>query len=260
MPRKAVSQVQKLWKKIRRGFIWPRNFGAIHVFYRLSDGGYDKIKPDYINNNNCLANFISNFSRENVTLIADNVKESTWNDLCEKYPDLMMLHTNYGDGAQSFNHALDLALELPQDDIIYFVEDDYLHRAGSRNIMLEGFSLGADYVTLYDHPDKFMDGVNPFIVGNGEVTTVFLSASCHWKLTNSTTMTFATTVSTLRKDEMIIRERTKTSHPQDFDLFIDLREKGRSLLSPLPGYSTHGEIQWLSPLVDWEKIASGNTQ
>jgi hypothetical protein len=37
-------------------------------------------------------------------------------------------------------------------------------------------------------------------------------------------------------------------------MFLDLRDKGRSLITPLPGYSTHGETAWLTPLIDWSKI------
>ena len=40
--------------------------------------------------------------------------------------------------------------------IVYFLEDDYLHRAGWADILLEAFTLDqADYVTLFDHQDKY---------------------------------------------------------------------------------------------------------
>jgi hypothetical protein len=58
----------------------------------------------------------------------------------------------------------------------------------------EGFELGASFVALYDHPDKYLDpskGGNPYCEGGAEDTRVYLTTSCHWKITNSTTMTFA---------------------------------------------------------------------
>jgi hypothetical protein len=117
--------------------------------------------------------------------------------------------------------------------------------------------LGYGYVSLYDHPDKYINkqnGGNPFIEDGGEVTRVMLTDSCHWKLTNSTTMTFASTVGTLREDESILREFTKGSYPRDFEMFLALRENQKGLLTPIPGYSTHGETAWLTPLIDWSKI------
>jgi hypothetical protein len=37
-------------------------------------------------------------------------------------------------------------------------------------------------------------------------------------------------------------------------MFMALRKKGRVLITPLPGYSTHGVSSWLTSLTDWEKI------
>ena len=88
------------------------------------------------------------------------------------------------------------------------------------------------------------------------MTKVFLSDSCHWKLTNSTTMTFACKIKTLRKHEKTMRKYTSTSHPHDFDMWIDLRNQEVSLITPIPGYSTHGESAWLSPLKNWENVSS----
>ena len=88
----------------------------------------------------------------------------------------------------------------------------------------------------------------------GELTKVFVTKTCHWKLTNSTTMTFATTIEQLKKDKFVWDEFTLGSHPNDFAAFLRLRELGRSLVTPLPGYSTHCEPQWASPLTDWSKV------
>jgi hypothetical protein len=69
-------------------------------------------------------------------------------------------------------------------------------------------------------------------------------------------MTFAATVKTLRKDEKILRSFTSGTHPNDFQMFLALRDVGRSLITPLPGYATHGESAWLSPLTNWNDISN----
>jgi hypothetical protein len=67
-------------------------------------------------------------------------------------------------------------------------------------------------------------------------------------------MTFASKVSTLRRTEQILRKHTSGTHPYDFAMFIELREQNELLITPIPGYSTHGETLWLCPLTDWSKV------
>jgi hypothetical protein len=180
--------------------------------------------------------------------------------MIEKYvTSNIITHTQIGSGAGTFNYALNESLKYDENDIVYFLENDYIHKQTSDKILLEGFEIGGDYVSLYDHPDKYIPssrGGNKFIEDDGgELTKVYLSNSCHWKLTNSTTMTFASKVSTLKDDEDILRRWTNMGdYPRDFDMFMELREKGKSLLTPIPGYSTHGETSWLSPLTNWEEV------
>lgn len=230
------------------------------IIYRISDTGYNKVKPDYINNENCLNNFALIFGKhaKDIIVIADNVSDKTYSMISKYVDHNNIIKVSIGHGAGTFNLALTEALKFEEDEVVYFVENDYIHRENSDIILLEGFNIGSDYVALYDHPDKYIDGANPFVEGGGEVTRVMLSKSCHWKLTNSTTMTFATKVKTLREDESILREYTNQSYPRDFEMFLKLRDSGRGLVTPIPGYSTHGETKWLSPLINWNDI-SNNT-
>ena len=229
------------------------------IIYRISDAGYSKVKPEYVNNELCLKNFCNVFFDQiyNILVIADNCSDDTM-VMINKYIDpVNIMKVSIGHGAGTFNLALDEALSYDDETIIYFVENDYLHKQGSPRILVEGLQLGYDYVSLYDHPDKYINkqnGGNPFIEDGGEVTRVMLTNSCHWKLTNSTTMTFAAQVKTLKEDESILREYTLGSYPRDFEMFLALRENQKGLITAIPGYSTHGETAWLTPLIDWSKI------
>lgn len=227
------------------------------IIYRISDSGYSKVKPAYINNEACLQNALDTFSTEyhDWLIIADNVSEATKN-MIEKYV-LNIKYVSVGHGAGTFNLALDEALQEPDWQVVYFLENDYLHKLNSDKIILEGLELGASFVSLYDHPDKYLppsQGGNPYCEGGAEDTRVYLTNSCHWKITNSTTMTLAAKVSTLKRVEHILRKHTIGSHPNDFQMFIELRENQEYLITPIPGYATHGETAWLSPLTDWSKI------
>ena len=224
------------------------------IIYRISDAGYNKVKPEYINNELCLKNATTVFKDANWNIIADNISAET-NDMIQKYK--YRDHIDYvsvGHGAGTFNLALDEALKYNDDDIVYFIENDYIHKPDSAKIIQEGFELGASFVALYDHPDKYLDpskGGNPYCVGGAEDTRVYLTDSCHWKITNSTTMTFSAKVSTLKRVEATLRKHTSGTHPNDFQMFLELRQQGELLITPLPGYATHGETAWLSPLTNW---------
>lgn len=227
------------------------------IIYRISDAGYSKVKPDYINNESCLKNAFEVFKDCDWSIIADNVSEDTYKMIqrCTFYSKIRQ--ASEGSGAQTFNLALDEALQYDDEEIVYFIENDYLHREGSKQIIEEGFELGASFVTLYDHPDKYLDpsrGGNKYCQGGAEDTRVYLSKSSHWKITNSTTMTFAAKVKTLREVEPILRKHTTGTYPRDFDMFMELRENNRILISSIPGYATHGETNWLTPLVEWNKV------
>ena len=225
------------------------------AIYRISDAGYAKEKPSYIDNDQCLNNFTSIF--DDVQIIADNCSEETLKMINKHVLKEQITEVNIGSGAGTFNLALDMALKYDDDEIVYFVENDYLHLRGSDKILEEAFSLGASFATLYDHPDKYLspdkDG-NPYCQGGAEDTRVYLTKSCHWKLTNSTTMTFAAKVSTLKENEDILRKHTSGTHPNDFQMFLELREQNKLLITPIPGYSTHGETAWLTPFTKWQLV------
>ena len=232
------------------------------IIYRISEGGYPKEKPEYITKINCLKNALKHFKQEDFLLIMDNVSDNLKSEIEKVYGGKAHL-VQVGHGAGTFNIALDHAigktgiLSVSDDEIIYFLEDDYLHKEGSQKIIEDGFELGMDYVTLYDHPDKYLnpiEGGNPYCEGRAEFTRVYLGNNSHFKLTNSSTMTFAAKVKTLKEDEGIMRSWTNSTHPHDFQMFQEINKKGRRLVSPLPGYSTHGETRWLTPLTNWENI------
>lgn len=231
------------------------------IIYRISDAGYKKIKPDYITNERCLKNASTVFSVEEHDwfVIADNTSLETDNMISKYVPSECIHKVNIGSGAGTFNYGLDKSLTFNEDDVVYFLENDYIHKSNSDVVLLEGIDAGGDYVSLYDHPDKYIPasrGGNPFIEEDGgEITKVYLTNSCHWKMTNSTTMTFASKVKTLKEDENILRKWTNMgNYPRDFDMFIELRENGKVLLTSIPGYSTHGETAWLSPLTNWGSV------
>ena len=128
------------------------------------------------------------------------------------------------------------------------MEDDYVHRPGWDKILLDGFNLPVDYVTLYDHGDKYQEMYKNFM------TKVLHTELSHWIPTPSTTNTFAVKFKTIKEDQNIHRYFSTGFEPSaDHNKFLELHQKKRILISSLPGYSTHAHKEFLSPCIDWSQ-------
>lgn len=243
----------------------------LQVIYRFSDGGQHdpsgniqrKGRPSYFDKRTLFSKCLTEFGKNNVFVIADNVSEESYNFLKMEMGDGSRIErTNLKSGALSFLHAVDLVISRINDpeQIVYFCEDDYIHKEGCSKALADAFNVdGVHYATGYDHPDKYLhpnSGGNPYVQHNGEVSKICVGKLSHWKTTNSTTMTFACKVKTVCEDYDVYRKYCHTGYPHDFEMFLDLcRNRKRILVSSIPAQSTHCELGVLAPLVNWEVIA-----
>lgn len=94
------------------------------IIYRISDIGYPKIKPAYINNENCLRNAVKRFpvNRCQWLVIADNICEETYAMICQYIPIGNIQRVSIGHGAGTFRLAMNTALTYPDTTIVYFLE------------------------------------------------------------------------------------------------------------------------------------------
>jgi len=216
----------------------------INIVYRIAEKSAKnkvKVKPEWVNNKACLNNLISIAPKgTKIVVLGDNLEDDTKTWIKEL--PVKFIETAAHGNSETFIEALDYALELDDSEIVYFVEDDYIHRPGAIDMIQEGLER-ADYVSLYDHPDKY----------NGQPKYLFLTDNSHWQFTHSTTMTFATKVKTLIYDEYVFRDLITTGNPPDHHIFMVLTQQlKRRLASPIPGGATHGEAALLAPNVNWK--------
>lgn len=170
-------------------------------------------------------------------IIADKCERKTVSVLAETGIPLVL--TDYGN-AGSLRHALQMCIqECDNEELVYFVEDDYLHLGSAPKLLEEGIKR-ADYVTLYDHPDKYTPQYN-----GGEFSKVIKTTSSHWRYTISTCMTFAAKVKTIKEDFSIWEKFTDGNHPHDHHIFTELnKEKRRRLAVCIPGVACHCDLEY----------------
>lgn len=211
----------------------------MRVYYRISDQSYPKQKLPGADKFKCLDNFISQFQdHSTIIILADNCGEATIESL--KSRSLFPRPSSLGNAGSFRQSVLDAISFCDPSELVYLVEDDYLHRDGAATALLDAANAGiADYWTLYDHPDKYSAEYQ-----FGEVSKVVKVREQHWRYTQSTTMTFATHAATLKQDIDTWMKYTDGYHPKDHLAFSDLTSQGRRLAVAIPGLSCHVDMTW----------------
>lgn len=229
---------------------------TIHVFVRhchLSKISLHKSRPPWFSREKCFENLLqTSDANTKITVMFDGKKDGHF---VTKYP-VDIVETEGGSETRSFRNMIQYVLSLPLDDnsIIYFLEDDYMHVPGWCNVMREAFAMNiSEYVTMYDHKDKYF-----LPMYRNLQSRILVTDSCHWRTVPSTTNTYAMRVGALKK-HLEIHLQYSDVHTQvsrDHEKFLHLNSIGSSLVSPIPGYSTHCETAYLSPVVKWGTVKS----
>ena len=220
-----------------------------HCYYSQLQEQSNKERPDWWNKEKVFHNFKNTLNPEttNYTIIYDEYYGKIENTFLSQEKDVHIISA--GGEAKSFIMTLDYILSQNFDDdtIIYFLEDDYVHRPEWDIILQEGFTLPVSYVTLYDHRDKYTEMYADLM------SKILITNHSHWKPVPSTTQTFAVKFKTLKEDKEIHQKYSTNTEPsQDHTKFLELNQRGKHLISCLPGYSTHSVKEWISPCINWE--------
>lgn len=237
----------------------------IEIFVRhcnFSANSVGKNRPEWFSREKCFLNLLNTVGLSKVTVIfdgkvnEDHFVKKLYNNPPRHY-DLWELPGGGNDGA-SFLNMLNFiynkihSREIDEETIIYLLEDDYLHHPDWEKIMLEAFNeINVDYVTLYDHKDKYFLPMYEQLQ-----SAIYTTNSSHWRTTPSTTNTYACKAKTLKKHFEIHKQfcDLQKGYTRDHDKFTYLWSIGSNLISSIPGYVTHCETEYLSPCIDWNKI------
>jgi hypothetical protein len=224
----------------------------LHIFYRhYNISGNDfKQRPSWFDYESCFKNLLETIDGDDrivLHVVMDGLIQDNWINL---YKNQFTSHEiQAGNDQSSFLSTYSYAntIETESNDLYYFLENDYLHVPGWIDKVFELFTTyhGLDYVSLYDHNDKYF-----LPMYNDLVSKIFTTNSHHWRTTPSTCGTYIVTKRIFKEDfEVPFRI------PGDHNKFLYLNQTyGRAVITPIPGLATHCMEGLLSPTINWNSL------
>jgi hypothetical protein len=144
------------------------------------------------------------------------------------------------------------------DDLIYFVEDDYIHTKEALVEMMFTYERLASQIKqeLILCPTDY-----PYLYTKIDNTNIFLGSKKHWRKVDETLCTFFTSKKMLNKHWEKFISMCKFEH-YPFEKPLHEVYKNEYCLSPIPSLALHctnvNSIFGLSPNVDWLRIWEEN--
>ena len=140
------------------------------------------------------------------------------------------------------------------EDLVFFVEDDYLHFETTLEEMISSFQrvssqLGKDiFICPSDYPYLYM---------SNEKTNILIGSKRHWRTVNKTLCTFLTSKTLINKYWDNFKKTCEDRH-EPFEKYLNEIYDTEICISPLKSLSLHltnvNSSYGLSPFVDYKKL------
>ncbi len=160
--------------------------------------------------------------------------------------------TTMGSIRKSFNKAKNCT------DLIYFVEDDYIHKSESLAEMLFAYEK---FSSIFQDELFILSTDYPYLYKNMNSTNILIGEKTHWRSVKESLLTFMTSKKMIEKHfEKLIDMATNRSDPFEKNLH-EIYEKEKCF-SPIPSLSIHcaniNSVFGLSPNIDLKKLWDEN--
>ena len=144
------------------------------------------------------------------------------------------------------------------EDLIFFVEDDYLHFEPMLEEMISSYERIASQV----NKDIFMCPTDyPYLYMNNQKTNILIGNKRHWRTVDKTLCTFLTTKNLISKYWDNFYNNCLDRH-DPFEKYINEIYKKEICISPLKSLSLHltniNSSYGLSPFIDYKKLWEEN--
>ena len=143
-------------------------------------------------------------------------------------------------------------------DLIYFVEDDYLHQLDAIQEMIFTY----ERISSQTKKELILCPIDyPYLYTKINHTNIFLGSTKHWRVVGETLCTFLTSLNILQKHWDKFISMCQFEH-YPFEQPLHDIYKSEYCLSPIPSLALHctniNSIYGLSPVMDWKKLWEEN--
>ena len=143
-------------------------------------------------------------------------------------------------------------------DIIYFVEDDYLH---SENAITEMIFSYEKFNTIFSKDLVLLPSDYPYLYTKDEATKIYLGEKYHWRLVSESLVTFMTSKKVIEENynnlEKMVIEWVDPWEKPLHDIY-----NSNPCLSPIPSLAVHcaniNSVFGVSPFIDLKKLWENN--
>ena len=192
------------------------------------------------------------FKNRFISLNVDNFKKNI-NPINEKKEKVTF---NQISNMSNIHQSLMVAKE--SEDLVYFVEDDYIHS----NLALKEMILSYEKLSSMLKSELILCPSDyPYLYSEIENTRVFLGDKRHWRSVKETLCTFLTSKKIVESYWNELTSMCKYEH-YPFEKPLHNIYKKELCISPIPSLAVHftniNSIFGLSPNVDWKRIWEEN--
>ena len=143
-------------------------------------------------------------------------------------------------------------------DLVYFVEDDYIHKKDCFEEMIFTYEKLASAINkeLFLCPADY-----PYLYKNAEPTNIFIGHKYHWRRVKETLLTFMTSKRMIEKHWDKLIKMSENEH-SPFETPLHEIYDQEICISPIPSLAMHctniNSVFGLPPNIDWKKIWDEN--
>ena len=156
----------------------------------------------------------------------------------------------------NINQSLNMGKKC--DDLVYFVEDDYIHKIDS----IEEMIFTYEKISSQLNKELIMCPADyPYLYNKLQNSKIFLGNKYHWRSVNESLCTFLTSKKIINKYFKKFISASEVEHYPFEKPFHDIYKK-EMCISPMPALAAHytniNSVYGLSPLIDYKELWEKN--